>query len=86
MLSLDDMLKELGSVTIRYSAGAYLADAGRAFLYGETECSRSVEGAVWNVLLRKREQEAGCVPNSKRAGIVSGIQADHVPTAGQESY
>ena len=58
MLPLDDMVKELGNVTIRYSAGTYHADSGRIFSCGEAEYSDSISGAVWNALRLKRECEA----------------------------
>jgi len=95
MLSLNEMLKELGSVTVRYSGGVYQADSGNLLARGNPECSNTVEGAVWNALLLKREcdaMERGGFNKWSALGISipgrfgSGIDADTIPTAGQDSY
>ncbi|MDR6481602.1 UNVERIFIED_ORG: hypothetical protein ABIC72_002668 [Burkholderia sp. 1988] len=95
MLSLNEMLKELGSVTVRYSGGVYQAESGNLLARGHPECSNSAEGAVWNMLLLKRECEARERGGSNKRSALgisipgrfgNGIDADAIPTAGQDSY
>jgi len=95
MLSLNDMLRELGSVTIRYSAGMYQADSGNVLARGQSECSNSAEGAVWNALRLKRESDAmeqtsvekrSALGISNLGRVGGGIDVNSIPTAGQDSY
>ena len=84
------MLKELGTVTIRYTAGMYLADSGGSLACGEPECSATVEGAVRNALFLKRQDKAG--PFMSYAIAIpfryfsNDAEIGEIPTAGQDSY
>ncbi|WP_027798234.1 hypothetical protein [Paraburkholderia dilworthii] len=57
MLTLDEMVKELGTVTIRHSAGMYHANAVGMISCGDANSSDSISGAVWNALNLKRSHE-----------------------------
>jgi len=59
MESIESMLKELGTVTIRHAAGMYQADSGCVLARGESAPAPTVEGAVRNALDLKRLHEAG---------------------------
>jgi hypothetical protein len=80
MESIESMLKELGTVTIRHAAGMYQADSGCALARGEAQPAATVEGAVWNALERKRLYETPYdLPPTRRIGATGEI-----PTAGQD--
>jgi hypothetical protein len=84
MESLETMLKELGTVTIRHAAGLYQAESGCVLARGEALAATTVGGAVWNVLQLKRLYESGPVshdglPATRRIGATGEI-----PTAGQD--
>ena len=71
MLALENMLKELGTVTIHYGLGKYQAACGRAFDHREADPSDSVSGAVWNALRLKRESdERDCLYATQRAALL----------------
>jgi len=74
------MLKELGTVSIRYHEGMYGASCDGVMQYGEFP-----EGAVWNVLRVKRESAAG--RGAKTNGqTANASEFGYIPEAGQESY
>lgn len=80
MESLESMLKELGTVTIRHAAGLYQADSGCVLARGEALAAPTVEGAVRNALERKRLYEAPYgLPATRHIGATGEI-----PTAGQD--
>jgi len=84
MESLESMLKELGAVTIRYAAGMYQADSGFVLSRGESAPAATVEAAVWNALLLKRDidefvRHSSQLPATRRIGATGEI-----PTAGQD--
>jgi hypothetical protein len=80
MESLESMLKELGTVTIRHAAGLYQADSGCVLARGEAQPAPTVEGAVRNALDLKRLHEAPYdLPPTRRIGATGEI-----PTAGQD--
>src|ERR1044072_5648685 len=80
MESIESMLKELGTVTIRYAAGMYQADSGCALARGEAAAATTVEGAVRNVLDLKRLYE---VHYDLSPTLPIGATGE-IPTAGQD--
>ncbi|MDR6450274.1 hypothetical protein J2794_006415 [Paraburkholderia terricola] len=89
-MKLDDMLKELGTVTIRYTAGMFRADSDCSLTRCEPECSATVEGAVRNALFLKRQNKASPFMNYATAipfrYFSSEAEIGEIPTAGQDSY
>jgi hypothetical protein len=80
MESLESMLKELGTVTIRHAAGLYQAESGCVLARGEAQPATTVEAAVRNALDLKRLYETPYgLAATRRIGATGEI-----PTAGQD--
>jgi hypothetical protein len=92
MLPLNETIRELKKVTIRYWDGVYQADDGHVTAGGHTP-----EGAVWNLLLARRSAPSKSValdirdavtgvPIRTRRYDAGGQEIFDIPTAGQDCY